>query len=191
MFSKGRQAPGLISQIGHRRVMSKERKEQTKRWQPATDALETAKHFRRLQWDKESSQSSSFAVIYLTSSSHSPSASTSTIYMSSLFQEANSIHEEVFQFPAIAWAFDQDDEDVTGFSQPSFKNSTNPDCSREDTDDTDMPTILSPKLNLKIVRRIDSESPAGMVRSRALYSNLFQLGAAAGSFSTILPSSSR
>jgi hypothetical protein len=187
---KGRQATGLISQsIDHRRTMSKEIKLLHKQWQPATEALEKAKHFRQLaplRWDKFAPEQSSALLSSLKSSSSSSSsssqssASKSTIDMSSIFQETNAIHLEAFQFPDIAWAFDQDDEEATGFSQSSLTNNTNP-------DDPDMSTVLNPTFTLKRMRRNDSEHPAGMVRSRALYSNLFQLGLASGSFSPLSP----
>lgn len=98
--------------------------------------------------------------------------------MSSVFKETNAIDVEAFQFPDIEWSFDQDDSEADE-EAPDFSLTlnTNPDSTRPDTDDADMSTALNRSFGLKRIRRIDTENPARMVRSGALYYNLYMLGA--------------
>lgn len=172
-----------------RRTMNKARQEQIQRassgvggWQPATEALESAKKRRH---------SPTHQTILILTSSPQPCTSKSNIDMSSIFQEANAIDVDAFQFPDIEWSFGQDDLDVGEKATQDFSRTlnTNPGCALPDTTD-DMSTTLNPEsFSLKRMRRIggtENPSRVGMVRSQALYSNLFLLDD--GSFSSLSPS---
>lgn len=188
-----------------KRTMIKHRTAALVRGQPATEALEAA--FCKLSCSRHSREphscSSSSSIPIASTTNISPS---STMDMSSIFQEMAAIELETFRFPAIDWRFEENDDSSEDFSL-SFANISNDSQKVYPEKGDDMDKVKMRKISESLLRVSSFPSSkqlrlsgmdtgnerrsSGLVRSGGLYSNLYMLGAGADSLSAMAPAATR